>query len=604
VSKRTKFLLGIGVIAALVIGWQIAAFAGPVGTAQGFEDDDGNLAPNGGTPNFDWNSFAPVTWSPHPATTPTRQTDAKTVSGFQFKGIEDWGDNSSDTSFAGGTKQDTNCPSVGTGKPPNKDDLKRIYLSSKTLPSNGHTFLDLAWVRIPQNTTSSSAHVGFEFNQGSTACPAGSDGLVQRTAGDILIVYDFEGGSSPVVLTLRKWVTAANATCEVGSSKPPCWGVAQNLTTGGFAEGAVNAGTPVQDALTPPALSSTTGTSITEGLGDTEFGEAGIDLTAAGVIPANSCASFGKAYAVSRSSGNSGQAQMKDLVGPANFSITNCASVIIRKQTSPDEDPNTTNFGYTTNVTTNPATTTSPFTLQDDGVKTIQNVVQGSGKTVTEDDPSPGYALTSIDCSASTVPAANRSTNTTTRAVTFSIAGGETLDCTFTNTKQTGALLINKNSTKTGEAVTNAGAVFSYNSSSVTDNGAGDADSDVGVVCVSGLNTGSYTVNETTPPDGYGGASETDQTATVVAGSNCTDNLPPGSAVVTFTNPPLADIQVNFRDGGSGETALEAAGIVCDNATGDTDETPATGWDESDTVTGIEAGATTVTVTCTIPIDP
>jgi hypothetical protein len=91
VNKRTRYLLGIGVIAALVIGWQIAAFAGPVGTAQGFEDDDGNLAPNGGTPNFDWNSFAPVTWSPHPATTPTRQTDAKTVSGFQFKGIEDWG---------------------------------------------------------------------------------------------------------------------------------------------------------------------------------------------------------------------------------------------------------------------------------------------------------------------------------------------------------------------------------------------------------------------------------------------------------------------------------------------------------------------------------
>ena len=26
-SKRTKYLLGIGVIAALVIGWQVAAFA-------------------------------------------------------------------------------------------------------------------------------------------------------------------------------------------------------------------------------------------------------------------------------------------------------------------------------------------------------------------------------------------------------------------------------------------------------------------------------------------------------------------------------------------------------------------------------------------------
>jgi hypothetical protein len=27
VNKRTKFLLGIGVIAALVVGWQVAAFA-------------------------------------------------------------------------------------------------------------------------------------------------------------------------------------------------------------------------------------------------------------------------------------------------------------------------------------------------------------------------------------------------------------------------------------------------------------------------------------------------------------------------------------------------------------------------------------------------
>ena len=48
----------------------------------------------------------------------------------------------------------------------------------------------------PAEQTSASAHVGFEFNQGTTACPAGSDGLVQRTAGDMLIVYDFEGGSA------------------------------------------------------------------------------------------------------------------------------------------------------------------------------------------------------------------------------------------------------------------------------------------------------------------------------------------------------------------------------------------------------------------------
>ena len=69
-----------------------------------------------------------------------------------------------------------------------------------------------------------------------------------------------------------------------------------------------------------------TGTSVDRTLKTQEFGEAGIDLTAAGVIPANTCASFGKAYAVSRSSGQSSQAQMKDLVGPAHFNLTNCGS--------------------------------------------------------------------------------------------------------------------------------------------------------------------------------------------------------------------------------------------------------------------------------------
>ncbi len=96
-------------------------------------------------------------------------------------------------------------------------------------------------------------------------------------------------------------------------------------------------------------------------------------------------------------------------------------------------------------LATLPSTTTSPFSLQDDGVKTIINVVPNTARTVSEDNPSPLYALTDIDCSASTVPAANRATNTTNvdvvngppaRSVKFSIAAGETLDCTFTNTKQ------------------------------------------------------------------------------------------------------------------------------------------------------------------------
>src|SRR5205823_8741193 len=72
-------------------------------------------------------------------------------------------------------------------------------------------------------------------------------------------------------------------------------------------------------------------------------------------------------------------------------------------------------------------------------------------------------------------------------------------------TVQCGALVIQKESTKTGNPlVSKTGAVFSITgpggfSKSVTDNGTGDDDTTVGQVCVSGLVPGSYTVNETTP---------------------------------------------------------------------------------------------------------
>jgi hypothetical protein len=146
----------------------VLANPGPVGNGAGFEDDDGNLVDNTGNTLIDWNTFSPVTWAPHPSATPTRQAD-KTSNGFLFKGIEDWQATTSDTGFAGVTKQDQNCPTVISAKAPNKDDLKRIYLAS-TVGTNNHTYLELAWVRIPQNTTAPSAHVAFEFNKSKTLC--------------------------------------------------------------------------------------------------------------------------------------------------------------------------------------------------------------------------------------------------------------------------------------------------------------------------------------------------------------------------------------------------------------------------------------------------
>jgi hypothetical protein len=218
--KRTILLLALGAVAALVVGWQVVALAGPVGTASGFEDDDANLVVNS---TFDWNGFAPTTWT---GTAPYRES-SKVASGWTFKGIEDAQSTSTDTGFAGGTKQDQNCASVNGAKAPNKDDLKRAYFASKTA-ANGDIFLELAWARIAQNTTSPSAHVAFEFNQSKTLC-GGTGGLVTRTAGDMLIVYDFEGSSTDnPTLRLSRWITSGGparspAMPRRAGALPSCW---------------------------------------------------------------------------------------------------------------------------------------------------------------------------------------------------------------------------------------------------------------------------------------------------------------------------------------------------------------------------------------------
>jgi hypothetical protein len=588
--------LPLGALAAMAVA--IVAFAGPVGDRIGFEDDDGNLIVNS---TFDWNGFSPVTWSPHPATTPTRVTDDKTVNGFKFKGIEDSPATTSDTAFNGGVKQDNDCAGVGTGKAPNKDDLKRIYLASKT-GADGHTYLELAWVRIPQNTTSPSAHIGFEFNQGSTNCPTGSDGLVRRTAGDMLIVYDFEGGASDSpTLTLRRWITSG--ACEVASNSPPCWGPATNLTASGIAEGRVNTSVPVLDTLAPPVLSSTTGTSVNETLGVNEFGEAGIDLTDAGVFPAGRCVTFGKAYGVSRSSGNSDTAQMKDLVGPADFRISNCGQIKIIKHTDPrgvNQD-----FSYTSNIpdaggagapdeVCTADSTPASFTLNDaagvdNSVNTenCTNVPAGS-YTVTEGADPANFVFTDLSCMASGEgTSASPSSGNATRTATITLAGDGSVTCVYTNKQQLGAIKVTKTRKHAADGAGNhphAGVSFTVDGVTKQTDANGEA-------CFDGLAFGSYTVHETVPAGYHVDAN--DKSVTVDNSATCAES-PYGGETVSFHNSPLTDITMSVDsqvDGGTSST------IDCGG--GATGSTGANG-DGSVSRNDLEPG----TYSCTVVIDP
>jgi uncharacterized repeat protein (TIGR01451 family) len=271
---------------------------GTIADQSGFEDADGNLAVD--TPGcMDWNGFAPVTWTLHVP----HQTTAPKVSGnFTLFASSDAFNSHSDTIYAGGVKQADNCPATTTGNVNNKSDLARAYAAVSTDPVTNHTYLDLAWVRAPLNTTSSSGHIGFELNQSKTRCGPGSP-LVPRTPGDILLGYNFQSGSAS--MTYSQWTGSA-------------WTPAVPLPAS-IAEAAVFGGKSTSDAIKPSnGLDPATD----------EFGEAGLDLTAAISNMGNdgpSCEKFGTLVTASRTSGDSTSAQMKDFVGPTDIVVSTCA---------------------------------------------------------------------------------------------------------------------------------------------------------------------------------------------------------------------------------------------------------------------------------------
>jgi hypothetical protein len=558
-THRTRRAAAVGGATLLVIAMaSTGAFASHAEASlpgSNFEIDvDANLkVDDAAPPSLDWANV-----------TETRATDKVNGTG--------------DDSYAGGVKEDTSCPGAVTDSiPPNKSDLLSFHVYREAGTGGHPGFLNLAWSRVSE--PSGTTLMDFEFNQSSTSCASGPNKV--RTAGDLLLEYAIDQGGSRADITARTWTGSA-------------WGVAADLdvpstTCGGnpCAAGTINTST-IPFAESDGLIDSGAKQART-------FGEAQLDLRL--IFQPNKCSSFGSAMLKSRSS-DSFTSQLKDFVAPVGINLTNCGKVVIHKQTIPEEDPNVTDFGYTKTFGTDP-TSANTFTLKDDGEKVFNGVLFGTGYTVTEDVIPANWAFDSVDCSASVgvTPSLNGAT------VTFAIdADTDVLECTYYNELQLGALKILKNSTK-GGAVSTAGAVFSYTGGSVTDNGTGDADPDIGEVCVPGLTAGPYTVNETTPPPGYGGATQTNVAVTVATGTNCTDNQPTGTAVATFVNAPLADLQVNFRDGGSGETSL-VGDISCTNTGVTADATTATGWDDSATYTGIKIDPSPRTITCTIVIDP
>src|SRR5215469_7146634 len=325
-----------------------------------------------------------------------------------------------DNSFGQGTKEDNANVTVVTGSiPPNKSDLTRFYEGSE-LGSNGHNFLYLAWER---SNVLGSANMDFEINQNATTGFNGSTTgpiTLTRTAGDLLVTYDFTNGGGRPTLGLLTWLTAAagnTASQCFSSSTLPCWGNEQTLN-GTDSIGAVNNLDPVTDPLFP------TSPNYINPVPALQFGETAIDLTAAGVFPAGTCKAFGSAFVKSRASASFG-AEVKDFVAPINVNISNCGTIIIRKVTVNGDST----FGYTTTGGLSPAT----FSLTNGGKQTYgpDTVLPGT-YTVTESNVPAGWTLTNLVCT-STGTGTSASTSLSSAAVSITMAAQGVVDCTYTN---------------------------------------------------------------------------------------------------------------------------------------------------------------------------
>jgi hypothetical protein len=369
----------------MILALATAASANLAGST--FEGNDGNLVVNTAG-NTDW------------VNAPNRVRGDDLASG------------KTDNSFGQGTKEDDPAVSVVTGSiPPQKSDLTRFYVANEF--SGGSNFLYLAWER---SNLLGSANMDFEINQAAQP-DLTTTGLrtLNRTAGDVLITFDFGGSGSPV-LGLLRWVTTGATSQCFSANALPCWGNRVDLSAAGFAEGAVNS-VAVADPIPDPDVPLPAGT----------FGEAAVNLTAAGVFPSGTCVGFGSAFLKSRSSA-SFPAEVKDFVAPQPVHISNCGQIIIHKVTKNGDD----DFGYTTTGGLNPST----FTLRNGGTQNYggpgdtTQVLPGN-YSVTELTIPARWTLESLVCTKNQAAGTAFSTSGATVNITMTPDG--LVECTYTN---------------------------------------------------------------------------------------------------------------------------------------------------------------------------
>jgi hypothetical protein len=315
-------------------------------------------------------------------------------------------------------------PMLDFTNPNGQNDLVKVWLKSG-VDLEGDVWLYLAWER---DANSGSSVIAYEFHQKKLpdGCdytgvdqedPANAAELdliancnpwAERSEGDFLVVYDFQGGASEIII--RKFINGAFE--ETGT----------NVTDEGFALAELETG----DKFKGEAAINLT---------DSLFAEQNACVTVANVIPGTI-------------TGNSDSADYKDtLLAISDVNISNCGAVAIKKEIDPNSLNQDATFSYVLDRKDDSAInyagdpSIAEF-LKDGETDTWIDLLVGTNYQISEVNIPQNFEKVSILCdrpaTSTNADAASGEPNV------FSIDASTTTNCTITNQLLTGKLTVIK----------------------------------------------------------------------------------------------------------------------------------------------------------------
>jgi len=307
--------------------------------------------------------------------------------------------------------------------PNGSTDLVNVWLRT-VVATDGDVWLYFAWERDASN---GSSVITYEFHGDPLSANCNYDGIDQmepanqaeldlitecnpwenRTEDDFMIVWDFNGGATDIILR-----TFSGGAFNVGV----------NVSGLGYADAELNASTSKGEGAI--------------NLSDALFGNLTSCLSVANIISGTI-------------TGNSDEADYKDtlLAKSGSLNISNCGTVKITKLIDPNSLSQDGTFSYTLKRADNSAINYDPDTsysgsLMDGETDTIEDLVTATNFQISEDNIPGDFELVSILCDK---PAANTNADADSIAPnTFSVNTSATTNCTIKNKLLTGKITVIK----------------------------------------------------------------------------------------------------------------------------------------------------------------